>query len=92
MKKTGKRVIAIALAIVMTLSVFTVGAVALTSMLTNANIRNKINKYSDPDTLSISKAEYIAVELAQELCFNEAPQICGQTEFYSKDRQKTLIS
>jgi len=37
-------------------------------------LRNKINKYSDPDTLSISKAEYVAVELAQELCFNETPQ------------------
>ena len=34
-------------------------------------LKNKINKYSNPDTLSMSKAEYIAVELAQELCFNE---------------------
>ncbi len=34
-------------------------------------LRNKINKYSDPETLSMSKAEYVAVELAQELCFNE---------------------
>lgn len=33
MKKTGKRVIAIALAVIMTLSIFTVGAVALTSLL-----------------------------------------------------------
>lgn len=38
MKKTGKRVIAVVLAVIMTLSVFTVGAVALTSLLTkNAN-------------------------------------------------------
>ena len=34
-------------------------------------LKNKINKYSDADSLSMSKAEYIAVELAQELCFNE---------------------
>ncbi|MBO5064775.1 MAG: hypothetical protein J6D06_01510 [Clostridia bacterium] len=37
MKKTGKRVIAVALVVVMTLSVFSVGAIALTSLFTKSN-------------------------------------------------------
>ena len=32
MKKTGKRVIAVVLALIMTVSVFSVGAIALTSL------------------------------------------------------------
>ena len=42
MKKTGKRVLAIVLAVVMTLSVFSVGAVALTSLLTKSTTVNQV--------------------------------------------------
>ena len=42
MKKTGKRVLAIVLAVVMTLSVFSVGAVALTSLLAKTNSATQV--------------------------------------------------
>ncbi len=63
MKKTGKRVIAIALAVIMTLSIFTVGAVALTSLFTQKSTNS--TKLADGSAVINADSVEEAIELMQ---------------------------
>ena len=62
MKKTGKRVIAVVLAVVMTLSVFSVGAIALTSLLTKSN---SVTQVADGSSIINANSVEEAIELMQ---------------------------
>ncbi len=62
MKKTGKRVIAVVLAVVMTLSIFSVGAIALTSLLTKSNT---VTQVADGSSVINANSVEEAIELMQ---------------------------
>ena len=76
MKKTGKRVIAVVLALIMTVSVFSVGAIALTSLLTK-NL-NSVTEVADGSTVinanSIEEAMLPLAATKMKL-LNTAPKI-----------------
>ncbi len=61
MKKTGKRIIAVALAVVMTLSLYTVGAVAIVSLLNS----NSFTKTADGSTVINANSVEEAIELME---------------------------
>lgn len=63
MKKTGKRVIAVVLALIMTVSVFSVGAIALTSLLTK-NL-NSVTEVADGSTVINANSIEEAIELME---------------------------
>ncbi len=63
MKKTGKRVIAVVLTLIMTFSVFSVGAIALTSLLTK-NLNN-VTEVADSSTVINANSVEEAIELMQ---------------------------
>lgn len=61
MKKTGKRIIAVVLAVVMTLSLYTVGAVAIVSLLNS----NSFTKTADGSTVINANSIEEAIELME---------------------------
>ena len=61
MKKTGKRIIAVVLAVVMTLSLYTVGAVAIVSLLSS----NSFTKTADGSTIINANSVEEAIELME---------------------------
>ena len=61
MKKTGKRVIAVVLAVVMTLSLYTVGAVAIVSLLNS----NTITKTDSANIINANSVEEALLMIAE---------------------------
>ncbi|MBR5442731.1 MAG: hypothetical protein IKV44_07230 [Clostridia bacterium] len=83
MKKTGKRIIAIALAVVMTLSLYTVGAVAIVSLLSS----NTFTKTADGSTIINANSVDEAIELMESTPeFFSGEQITDKADpMYGKD-------